>query len=38
MGKQYNKAEHKKRRKAYIKRKKAAVKVKKAGGKAPAKA
>jgi hypothetical protein len=28
MGKQHNKAEHKKRRKAYIKRKKAAVKSK----------
>lgn len=30
MGKQLNKAEHKKRRKAYIKRKKAVVKAKKA--------
>jgi hypothetical protein len=29
MGKQHNKDEHKKRRKAYIKRKKAAVKAKK---------
>jgi hypothetical protein len=29
MGKQHNKAEHKKRRKSYIKRKKAAIKVKK---------
>ncbi len=29
MGKQHNKDEHKKRRKAYIKRKKAAVKTKK---------
>jgi uncharacterized protein YnzC (UPF0291/DUF896 family) len=28
MGKQHNKAEHKKRRKAYIKRKRAAVKSK----------
>ena len=31
MGKQYNKDQHKKRRKAYIKRKKAVVKAKKAG-------
>jgi len=30
MGKQHNKDEHKKRRKAYIKRKKSAVKAKKA--------
>jgi hypothetical protein len=30
MGKQHNKDEHKKRRKAYIKRKKAIVKMKKA--------
>ena len=30
MGKQLNKAEHKKRRKAYIKRKKAVIKTKKA--------
>jgi len=30
MGKQHNKDEHKKRRKAYIKRKKAVVKAKKA--------
>jgi len=30
MGKQHNKDEHKKRRKAYIKRKKAAVQIKKA--------
>jgi hypothetical protein len=29
MGKQYNKAEHKQRRKAYIKRKKAVVNAKK---------
>jgi len=29
MGKQHNKAEHKKRRKAYIKRKKAVIKTKK---------
>jgi hypothetical protein len=28
MGQQYNKAEHKKRRKAYIKRKKAVIKAK----------
>ncbi len=28
MGKQHNKAEHKKRRKAYIKRKRAAIKSK----------
>jgi hypothetical protein len=28
MGKQYNKAQHKQRRKAYLKRKKAAVKAK----------
>ena len=28
MGKQHNKAEHKKRRKAYLKRKKSAVKAK----------
>ena len=28
MGRQYNKVEHKKRRKAYIKRKRAAVKTK----------
>ena len=34
MGKQHNKAEHKKRRKAYIKRKKAVIKTKK---KSPAK-
>jgi len=38
MGKQYNKAEHKQRRKAYIKRKKATVKAKKPGSKAAAKA
>jgi hypothetical protein len=31
MGKQHNKDEHKRRRKAYIKRKKTAVKAKKAG-------
>ena len=30
MGKQHNKDEHKKRRKAYLKRKKAVVKTKKA--------
>jgi len=33
MGKQYNKAEHKKRRNAYIKRKKAVIKTKKAAAK-----
>jgi hypothetical protein len=33
MGKQHNKAEHKKRRKAYVKRKKTAVKAKIAAGK-----
>jgi hypothetical protein len=33
MGKQHNKDEHKKRRKAYIKRKKAAVQTKKAPAK-----
>jgi hypothetical protein len=33
MGKQHNKDEHKKRRKAYIKRKKAAIKAKKAAPK-----
>ena len=38
MGRQYNKVEHKQRRKAYIKRKKAAVQAKITGGKAPAKA
>jgi hypothetical protein len=38
MGKQYNKAEHKQRRKAYIKRKKATVKAKRTGAKAGAKA
>jgi hypothetical protein len=33
MGKQHNKAEHKKRRKAYIKRKKAVINTKKAAKK-----
>jgi hypothetical protein len=33
MGKQHNKAEHKKRRKAYLKRKKNAVKAKLAAAK-----
>jgi hypothetical protein len=33
MGRQYNKAEHKKRRKAYIKRKKAVIKTKQAAAK-----
>jgi len=33
MGKQHNKAEHKKRRKAYLKRKKTAVKTKIAAAK-----
>jgi hypothetical protein len=33
MGKQHNKAEHKKRRKSYIKRKKAVISTKKAGAK-----
>ena len=33
MGQQYNKAEHKKRRKAYIKRKKSVIKAKIAGKK-----
>ena len=33
MGKQHNKDEHKKRRKAYIKRKKAVIKTKKAAAK-----
>jgi len=38
MGKQYNKDQNKKRRKAYLKRKKTAVKVKRAPAKAaPAK-
>jgi|GEM_PF-518678 len=37
MGQQYNKAEHKKRRKAYIKRKKAVIKTKKAAPKSAAK-
>jgi len=37
MGRQYNKAEHKKRRKAYIKRKKAVIKTKKAAAKPAAK-
>ncbi len=34
MGQQYNKAEHKQRRKAYIKRKKAVIKTKKEAAKA----
>jgi hypothetical protein len=34
MGRQYNKVEHKKRRKAYIKRKKAVIKTKVAAAKA----
>jgi len=33
MGRQYNKAEHKKRRKAYLKRKKTVIKAKKAAKK-----
>jgi hypothetical protein len=33
MGKQYNKAEHKQRRKSYLKRKKATVKAKVAAAK-----
>jgi hypothetical protein len=33
MGRQYNKTEHKKRRKAYIKRKKAVIKTKQAAKK-----
>ena len=33
MGQQYNKAEHKKRRKAYIKRKKAVINAKKSAAK-----
>ena len=37
MGQHYNKAEHKKRRKAYIKRKKAVIKTKKAAPKSAAK-
>jgi hypothetical protein len=37
MGRQYNKAEHKKRRKAYIKRKKAVIKTKQAAAKPAAK-
>ena len=34
MGKQHNKAEHKKRRKSYIKRQKAVIKTKKTAKKA----
>ena len=37
MGRQYNKVEHKQRRKAYIKRKKAAIKVKTTAAKTAAK-